>query len=168
MRHICESFLHLRGKVRDFIGVAILVVHAHLLRVEIVHKQIVQFLGHLEDTSEDVHFRAEGNDGCVATTGVVRQRFSDLNPLLGGQRELPEVPKLIILVILASEDKDGITMRNCRVRVAGDRACLRRSLIITHCGPHDGVVNIDLGRVYTVNSGTMRAESTEYDKLFIR
>jgi hypothetical protein len=143
-------------------------VHAHFLGVEIVHKQIVQFLGHLENTSEDVHFRAEGNDGCVTTAGVVRQRFSDLHPLLGGQRELPEVPKLIILVILASEDKDGITMRNCRVRVAGDRACLRRSLIITHCGPHDGVVNIDLGRVYTVNSGTMRAESTEYDKLFIR
>jgi hypothetical protein len=54
------------------------------------------------------------------------------------------------------------------MRVAGDRTCLRRSLIIAYCGPNNGVVNIDLGRVYTVNSGPMRAKSTEYDKLFIR
>jgi hypothetical protein len=81
-------------------------MHAHLLGVEIVHKQIVQFLGHLEDSSEDIHFRAVGNDGCVATTGMVRQRFPDLCPLLRGQRELPEVSKLVILVILTSEDKD--------------------------------------------------------------
>lgn len=81
-------------------------MHAQLLGAEIVYKQIVQFLGHLEDTSEDVHFRAIGNDGCVATTGVVRQRFTDLGPLFCGQRELPEVAKLVILVILTSEDKD--------------------------------------------------------------
>jgi hypothetical protein len=42
----------------------------------------------------------------VTTTGVVRQRFPDLRPLFGGQRELPEVPELVILGILTSEDKD--------------------------------------------------------------
>ena len=57
-------------------------MHAHLLGAEIVHKQIVQFLGHLEDASEDVHLRAIGDDGCVATAGVVRQRLPDLRPLL--------------------------------------------------------------------------------------
>ena len=59
-------------------------------------------------------------------------------------------------------------MRHSRMRVAGDRASLGRSLIIAHSGPHNGVVNINLGRVYTVNSAAMRPKSTEYDKLFVR
>ena len=59
-------------------------------------------------------------------------------------------------------------MRHSRMRVAGDRTCLRWSLIIAYCRPNNGVVNIYLGRVHTVNSGSMRAKSTEYDKLFIR
>jgi hypothetical protein len=60
---------------------------------------------------------------------VIRERLADLSPLLGSDVELPEIAELIVLVILASEDEEGLSRANGRVGITLERASLGRGQI---------------------------------------
>lgn len=93
--------------------------------LEIVNEHLVELLGQLKNSSENVHL-AVVDVGAVARPsnwfmGARRQGNLSIHSSLQGQ--FPQVVQLIIVVVLASEDVALPVIHSCRVRGSDARSC---------------------------------------------
>lgn len=105
------------GEVGYLEGVPIFIHNTHLLCLEVVNEEVVEFLGHLEDAAEHVHLAAERHSRVPAPRHV-REGLPYLGPGFSRHVELPQVAQLVVLVVLATEHEDAVSIGYCCVCVS--------------------------------------------------
>jgi len=88
----------------DVVGALLTLHEPHLVEVE--HQHVVQLLGQLEDTAKDVHLAAVADGGVATSCEGLEISLPNLNllPRAAGDVVLPQVVKLVVVVVLSAED----------------------------------------------------------------
>ena len=102
-------------------------MNQHPLCFEIIDQKIIEFLSNFENSSKDVHLRAISYCSMAAScdlSTLCHILEIDLSPLLCGNIELPEISKLVVILVLPSKDKDAVTLSDSGVSVSLNRESL--------------------------------------------
>ena len=152
------------GEVGDLVGVSIFIHNTHLLCLEVIHQQVVELLGDLEDAAEHVHLASECH--ChVPTSAQLREWLSYLGPCFGGHVELPQVTEFVVLLVLTTKNENAVSIGNSRVCVSLSREHLRRLLCSPQERPCDRVRCSELCSKDRVDSGASDESSEEHELL---